>query len=244
MLLSEIGTKYKVRDDYEIEIPEGDYLAISVPVEYGSSASKFDHPNIAQTRRQVLGFKHYPRNRRKFWTYKPGLSYLFIVPKDKIELDTEKSGLSYVHIKINGHPYCLSVSGGGDGGLWTDYISQGSSTFVYRSAKNLKAIADAAVLDILDVDMTPPLMTDEDKNHYVSLCAFHDSRQQIKEGDKLYLGSFFSFEGSKGPFTVIDRPKRKRYFRCSHRDWGHLKIKYSQIDWTKTARENGYLKVS
>ena len=100
--LAEIDTSYKVNDKYNIRIGAEKHLIICVPVPYGSSAAKFDHPNIASVRRQVLEFKHYSRSRGKFWTRKPGLEYFFIVPKSEIYLDETKSGSSYVYIEIGG----------------------------------------------------------------------------------------------------------------------------------------------
>ena len=239
MNFAEMGTIFKVKEDYTIELPEGDYLAITVPVEYGTSAAKFDHVNIKATQRQVLEFKHYRRGGSKFWTSKPGMSYLFIVPKEKIEFNEEKSGHSYVYVTIRGQEYCLSCSGGTSGNGWTDWISQGCSTFVHKTAKKLHAIADAADYDGL-VELGSARIPDEyEQRHYRRLCAYHDTRSKLKEGDKIFLEGCW-YEDSQGPFTILNRPSRKRYFRCDTGSYNHsyVKIKYSQIDWIKTAEAN------
>lgn len=238
MNFAEIGEEIQVKDDYKIEIAAGNHLIISVPVIYGSTAAKFDHPNIASTERKIIELKHYRRNGSKFWTAMPGLSYSFIIPKEKIELNAEKSGLSYVYVKINGQEFCLSVSGGGDSREWTDWISQGCSTCVYRSAKPLKAIAEAAVLGA-DVDISHRIMDEDEQGRYRELCAFHDTRNKIEKGDKIFLGWGLKFEGKTGPFLVDNRPERKRYFHCENGMYARVKIKYTQIDWTKTADAKG-----
>ena len=239
MNFAEMGTEYKVNDKYSIQIAKGDYLAIEVPVLYGSSAAKFDHVNIKATNRKVLEFKHYRSGGSKFWTAKPGLSYVFLLPKEKIELNEEKSGYSYVHVVIGGQDYCLSVSGGTSGNGWTDWIPQGSSTFVHHSAKKLQAIADAADYDgDIFLSSCVRVPDEHEQKYYRRLCAYHDTRNKLQKGDKLFLEGC-DYEGSKGPFDIIERPKRKRYFKCvsnSYHSW--VKVKYSQIDWVKTAEIN------
>jgi len=226
---------------YEIKFPEGPYLMIKVPVEYGSPASRFDHPNIAQTHKEILSFKYYSRSRGKWWVEKPGISYTFIVPKSKIMLNTEKSGYSYVHLQINGQKYVLSVSGGTDGNLWTDYVIQGSSTGVTKSAKHLKPIAEVATLDIVPgITIAHKIMDEHTLKQYNAACNFYDARGKIKEGDKIFLKGGWRYMGTAGPFEVVQRPKRKRYFVCYTGPTSTIKIKYSQIDWTKTAEANGY----
>jgi len=238
MNLAEIGPNIQVKENYRIEFPEEDFLGVCVNAEYGSPAAKFDHPNIASANRKIMSFKHYSRTRGKWWTEKPGVSYSFVIPKDKIELDTEKSGYSYVYVKINDKRYCLSVSGGGSSGSWVDYVSQFSSVGMCRSKKDIQPIADAATLDG-QFSIAHKMMDESDQEHYRRLCAFYDTRSKLKEGDKVFLAYGYSFNSSQGPFDIVRRPARKRHFLCSGGMYDRIHISYAKIDWVKTAEANG-----
>jgi len=237
MNFAEIIDKLKVNDEYSIQVAKGDYLAINVPVLYGSSAAKFDHANIKAMKREVFEFKHYRKNGSKFYTEKPGFSYLFLVPKENIELNTEKSGYSYVYVIIGGQEYCLSVSGGTSEDGWTDWVFQGCSALVQSSIKKIKPIADAATYDgIIDINSTY-IPNEDEQNRFRRLCAYHDTRKKLKKGDKIFLWHC-EYKGKKGPFDIIEKPWKKRYFRCADGLYSSVRVKYSQIDWVKTAERN------
>ena len=237
MNFAEMGTKTQVKEDYTIEIAEGEYLAICVPVLYGSPASRFDHPNIASTHREILEFKHYARNGRKWWTSKPGISYLFIVHKSKIILNEEKSGYSYVYVTIGGQEYCLSVSGGTNGNGWTDFVYQGSGTFVLKSAKNLKGIAEAATLDS-GMKISQRIMSETEQKKYQEMCAYHDTKGKINIGSKIVLKSNFFVIGKQGKtLLVIQKPKGKRHYICDAYP-SNVRVYKKHIDWIETAKKN------
>ena len=237
MNLEEMGAKTQVKDDYSINIAEGEYLAINVPILYGSPASRFDHPNIASTQRMVLEFKHYARNGRKWWTSKPGVSYLFIVHKSKIILNEEKSGYSYVHVTINGQDYFLSVTGGTSGNGWTDYVSQGSHTFVLKSAKSLKGIAEAATLDS-GMKIPQRAMSEEEREDYQRMCAYYDTKGKINIGSKIILKSNLFVAGKQGEVLfVTDKPKGKRHYICGSYP-SNVRVYKKHIDWVETAKKN------
>jgi len=237
MNFAEMGTTTKVKENYSINIAEGKNLAIIVPVLYGSPASKFDHPNIAKTNREVLEFKHRAKNGRKWWTSQPGVSFLFVVPKSEIILNEEKSEYSYVYVTINGQEYCLSVSGGTSGNGWEDYIHQGCNTFVNKSVKKMKAIAEVSTLDF-NIDFSHKMMDEWQRKNYQEMCAYHDTKGKIDIGSKIVLKSRFFVIGKQGKtLLVINKPKRKRHYICDVYP-SNIKVYKKHIDWTETAKKN------
>jgi len=242
--MAEAGAKFSIaneigEEDYHVELPEGDYLLVSAGLEYGSSAAKFDSDKILRVQRRVHEFKHYA-NGRKWWTQKPGIDILMAIPKSKILMLPEK-GYSYVPIEIGGIRLALNVSGGtGVGKGWTDIVHQGSSIGVFRAKKNLKILAEYAVIPE-DIDLGPvQVMTEGEQKEYRELCAYHDTRSKIKVGDKVVLKSHYSIEGSQGPFSIIGKQSRKRSFICVSDSIysSNFKVTYKHIDWTKTAEVN------
>lgn len=237
--LAEAGDLIEINEEYRIEFPEGDNLLIVVPVDFNSSAAKFDHPNIVAKRKSVLSFKHYHPKRGKFWTEKPGLEYCFIVPKKNISVLLDK-GYSYVKIEIGGREYVLNASGGSANG-WTDWVTHGTHTTVYRSAKYLKEIAENAIMNDTNIDLNMRPLEDWEQARFNLLSAEAKAKKRLKEGDKIILTSGCTYEGSNGPFLITNRPKRKRHFLCVNRenDMWKVKIYYKHIDWKKTAEING-----
>ena len=236
--LAEIGTEYQVNDNYRILFPEEDHLIIRIAAEYRTAAWRFDHPHIASKRNMVLEYKHYSRSRGKFWTARPGVEYLFIVPKTEIYLNEEKSGGSYVYVEIDGHEVVLSVSGGTGGNGWTDIVHQGASSLVQKNQKLLKVIAEVATLNV-HVSFAHRMPSEDEQNRFRELCAFHDTRKKIGGGCKIVLDKSYSVDGTQGPFMVTDRPARKRHFICLAGEYAYVKVMYKQIDWVETAKLNG-----
>jgi len=238
--MKEIGkemtfTNEKGEVDYRVEMPEGDYLFVSASAEYSTTAVKFDHSNILKTKKEILSFRAYWPNGSKRWYEKPGTSFIMAIPKENIYM-VEERGYSYVPVEIGGVRYTLNVSGGTHKG-WTDYISQGSSIGVFKSKRKLEKLAESTVVPE-DVDLGPVrIMSEGEIASYNSLCAYHDTKGKLKEGDKIVLSSGYQVNGSKGPFLIIRRPSRKRHFICSGYD--NFKAYYKHIDWTKTAEVNG-----
>jgi hypothetical protein len=241
--MAEAGAEYTFQNengevDYTIEIPEGDFLLVTLEAEYGKSASKFDHSNILKTQKKMLAFKAYWPNGQKRWYEKPGYSFLMAIPKDKIYMVDER-GYSYPRIMINGEKLCLNVSGGGGSNGWTDYICHGASLGVFRSKRKMEKIAEMSIVPD-DLSIGPvKMMSEEEQKHFQRLCVYHDIKGKLKEGDSIVLGYGYNIEDSKGPFRIVHRPKRKRHFICSFYPT-NFKAYYKHIDWVKTAEENGY----
>jgi hypothetical protein len=240
--MAEVGKEYtfqneKGETDYCIEIPEGDYLLVSLGAERGNSAAKFDHPNILRTQKEILAFRAYWPSGHKRWYEKPGVNYLMAIPKDKIYMVHEK-GYSYPRVEINGVKLCLNVSGGTSGSGWTDWISQGSSLGVFRSKRKMEKIAEVSIVPD-DLDLGPArVMSESELKSYKEMCAYHDTKSKLKIGDKIVLGYGYNIEGSKGPFAIVNKPKRKRHFICSFYPT-NFKAYYKHINWEQTAEVNG-----
>jgi hypothetical protein len=240
--MAEAGKEYTFTNeegqvDYTIEIPEGDFLLVSMGAERGNSAAKFDHHNILRTQKQILSFRAYWPNGHKRWYEKPGVDFLMAFPKDKIYMVHER-GYSYPRIEINGVKLCLNVSGGTSKDGWKDYVYQGSSIGVFRSKRKMEKIAEASFVPE-DLDLGPVRVMDErEYKSYMEMCAYHDTKGKLKIGDKIVLGYGYNIEGSKGPFEIVNKPKRKRHFICSFYPT-NFRAYYKHINWEETAKVNG-----
>jgi hypothetical protein len=53
-----------------------------------------------------------------------------------------------------------------------------------------------------------------------------------------HIGCGWGCLGSRGPFAVESRPRRKRYFLCAG-GFSRVRIQCAAIDWAKTAEVNG-----
>jgi hypothetical protein len=248
--MAEVGNEFTLTNDegkleYRAEIPEGDYLLVTASTIYGSTASKFDHKNILRSQKRILNFRTYYKSGAKRWYYKAGIDFLFAIPKDKI-LMVEEKGYSYVKIEIGGTPYCLNVSGGTGKDCWTDWITQGASIGVFKTLKELKSLAENSIIpEGLDLGPVKPMSEDEQKT-YEGICAYHDAKSKLKEGDMVFLGSSFSINERKGPFLIVKKPKNKKHFICLTQEENHhfaheFRAYYKHIDWLKTAKENAII---
>lgn len=236
--MDKVGLKYDLEEGYSVELPEGKYLVVCAGVEYGSTASKFEHENILQVRKSVHNFRAYWPSGYKRWRSKPGIDFFFAIPKERITVIPEK-GYSYVPIEIGGERFNLNVSGGGNGVLWTDYVSQGSSIGIFTSKKKLKVVADNAIIPTDYSVGSVKVMDEHEQEHYNRLCAYYDTKNKLQVGDKIVMLAGYTFRGSKGPFPITHRPKRKQRFICYHNEYSSVRIKYSEVDWLETARVNG-----
>ena len=243
-------------EQYNIEVPAGDVLILRVGQNYGSAGSRFSHSNIAAKKEQVFGFKHYRKNGGKFWTYKAGIEFFFVIPKTKIDV-LEEVAYSYPKVEIGGEIIALSVSGGTMNG-WTDWITPICSTLVGFSQKKMKAIADNAlspkeckeqgyVFDIHEKDS----YSNED---FQALCAKKDVQAFWKKnliGTKIHLAHGYSYGGETGPFLIVGNYKQSLRVLAEKHYRGYVevgrdfpsylccRVKRSQIDYVKTAEDNG-----
>lgn len=211
----------------------GDFLLVTIGVEYGSPAACFTHPNILRTERQIHCFKAYWPDGRKKWYERPGITHLLAIPKENVTL-IKKMGYSYVYVEIGGQEYCLNVSGGttGGNGGWTDFVFHGCSIGVTKVKKKIKTLVENAVIPE-DIDIPPVREMDEDqKKHYIRLCAYYDTKKVLKEGDVVMARGF------NDPFTIHRRPRRKQNFVCNDVK-GLIRIPYKNVDWVETAKKNG-----
>ena len=115
-----------------------------------------------------------------------------------------------------------------------------NNIFSYAIFKNIELID--IILKSFDRLNEMPIEISKYEVERRDICEKHakvDDKNDImtKEGDKIFLWGC-SYNGSEGPFDVIERPKNKRYFRCVSSHYEYVRIKYSQIDWIKTAESN------
>ena len=271
MLMSEITGEWVVDPadgGYRVLIDPGDHLVLVAGATYGTPAAKFRHPNIVARKCEVHEFKHYRKAGSKFWTARPGVNFYLVIPKDRIEMIPEK-GYSYVPVKINGQKLVLNVSGGGGCGYpgWTDWVHRVVHTSVGFSKKTLKLLADVAHSpdECRAKGITFPLVgpDESDKTRFIRLAAEKDTKPTVKAGSKIVVDTHAcSWDLEVSPVvTVAARCEGRTYRRGKPRrmaptlmkptltqkvvatdETGHQwRIKFSQVDWLKTAEANGNL---
>ncbi len=253
---------------YRVLIDPGDHLILKAGAHYGSPSAKFQHPNIVARKCEVHEFKHYRKAGSKFWTARPGVGFYLAIPKDRIEMIPEK-GFSYVPVKINGQKLVLNVSGGGSFGHagWTDWVHRVVHTSVGFSKRTLKALADVALSpdDCKAKGISFPLvgLNDSEKQRFIRLAAEKDAKPTIKAGRKIVVDTNACTWDSEVPpvVTVVARATGHTYRRGKPEADGTFfliptdtlqqtvlatddrgqqwRIKFSLVDWRKTAEANG-----
>lgn len=210
-------------------------LILCASEDYGKRAKAFRHPNLIATRWTVNEYKHYMVYGKK-WTRRAGHEYFMAVPLTAMEYDIpEKPGYSYVNVNINGVPVTLGMSGGSCGGGWSDFT--GPVVDICKlSHCNLKKIADVA-LDPGSIELElPESWYSEDEILYC--VAEVDMRKALAPGMKIALEWGLSFNGDDRKPRKIRSVNRRRRSVIVEGSYGGVRVKYSQIDWLKTAREN------
>ncbi len=269
MLMSEITGEWVVDTadgGYKVEIDPGDHLILVAGATYGTPAASFQHPNVVAHKCEVHEFKHYCQSGRKFWTARPGVNFYFVIPKDRIEMVTER-GYSYVPVKINGQKLVLNVSGGGSFGHfgWTDWVHRVVHTSVGFSKRVLKLLADVALSpdECKSRGITFPLVgpDDNDKARFIRLAAERDVKPTVKAGSKIVVDTHAcSWNSEISPVVTVQARCEGRTYRrgkagpdgtyvwkptltqkvVAADETGHQwRIRFSQVDWVKTAEANG-----
>ena len=269
MLMSEISGEWVVDTadgGYRVLIDPGDHLVLVAGATYGKPAAKFQHPNVVARKCEVHEFKHYRNAGSKFWTVRPGVNFYLVIPKDRIEMIPER-GYSYVPVKINGQKLVLNVSGGGSFGYpgWTDWVHRVVHTSVGFPKKTLKLLADVALSpdECKARGITFPLVgpDDNDKTRFIRLAAEKDVKPTVKAGSKIVVDTHACTwdsevspvvavvarcegrtyrRGNAGPDgTFVMKPTLRQTVVATDGTGHQWRIKFSQIDWVKTAEANG-----
>lgn len=230
--------------EYIVELPKEDYIVVQVGAIYGTNAAKFEHPNILAKIDETLEFKHYRNSGSKFWTSHAGTNFLFAIPKSRIHLALIE-GFSYVPIIIGDTRFVLNVSGntGGNDFGWKDWVRQCSHLLVEKTKKRMQILADNA--------MSPEEAATAGANTFVSMCfgreqninmftelvAMKDVKLAI--GMKVVLNDNCTLKASTGSFVVESKYPRMKKVIVTDSYGGRWRIGRNQINWTKTAIENG-----
>ena len=253
---------------YRVSVETDDYLILVAGAIYGESAANFQHPNIVARKCEVHEFKHYRKAGSKFWTARPGVSFYLVVPKNQIEMIPEK-GYSYVPVKINGQKLVLNVSGGGgcDYPGWTDWVRRVVHTSVGFSKRVLTLLADVALSpeECKKKGISFPLVSpdDSEEQRFIRLAAEKDAKPTVKAGSLIVIDTHAcSWDSEVSPILAVDaRATGSTYRRgktqpdgtfvvnqhatlrqkvsATDKQGRQWSIKFSQLDWQKTAEVNG-----
>jgi hypothetical protein len=240
--MAEVGSNYDLlfnedgKVKYQIRIPEGDYLFLTISAFYGSPAFNFNHKNILHSENKIMEFKTYLSNGGKRWTQKAGKDFLFAIKKDKIYM-VEEEGYSYVKVIINGEKYSLNVNGGTNGSCWVDFVSQGSHVGVTKKKSNIQKLAESAFIPEDFKPIEHKEMDEDKQKRFNELCAYIDTMGKLKVGSKILLKQGYHVNGSRGSFEVIKKPARSKSVVCSAFS-SPCRVTYSKIDWIETAAIN------
>ena len=266
-LLSECGTEFVLaektekNDKYVIDIEPGDYLVIEVGAKVNKPVAKFRHPNIAATAKRVFEFKHYRRGGSKFWTSAAGVSHYFVIPRSAVKMLPEK-GLSYINAEINGAKVVFNVSGGGGGGVWTDWLRTYTQISVNHPLRDVEKIAEVAVRGTPLEPIKTEQLSPEREACWNQLAAkasgnVKESIVGLVEAGKKPIIKFLSGIGfggqNQGEGVEVERGFKKHRVDEQNAVWqqdgmvkrivllieGHrVRAKLSQIDWYATAQAN------
>lgn len=235
MTLAEVGTRFTMQEDkhkgpYYILFPPGDNLVLIALTPYEERFIAWDHPNLAAKLPLAFEQKHYRRGGSKFWSTHVGIDHFFVVPKTNIEL-IEKPGLSYVYIRVGKLDYIMNVSGGGSG-AWTDWVSHSVHLVKYQPVRSLKNLAENAVPAAQCRNLG--IIEDIEKEAWRDPVMFE--RIALQEIPR-QLGIDSVIIANRKPYAVVNI-NHKRRLMVGKNDQGHWRIRYSDIEWFKTAQAN------
>ena len=240
--LSKLAGKIEIEPGYYVELPDSECLVVVAGANFPEAATRYDHPNVAARKDKVFHTRAYWPSGRKKWFSHAGRDFYFAIPRSNIALVFEK-GYSYVPVVINGQAFRMNVTGGTFDG-WTDVVRQQAHVGIGFTRKLLDLLAEVALppeqaVGRVALEMVEP--SEGDAASFVDLVAGHVCRSRLKQGDKLFLRKGWSYEGSRGPFFVVSKPKGRRCFvvwEGSEHRFG-FRATYNAIDWTETAAANG-----
>jgi hypothetical protein len=209
--LSKLAGKVEIEPSYYVELPDSEYLVIVAGANYPAAATRYDHPNVAARQDKVFHTRAYWPDGRKKWFQHAGREFFFVVPRQNIALVFDK-GYSYVPVVINGQAFRLNVTGGTFDG-WTDFVRQRAHIGIGFTRKLFEVLAEVALpaeqaVDRVALELMKP--SEGDAASFVELVAGHVCRSSLKQGHKLLLRKGWSYEGSRGPFCVISKPKARK----------------------------------
>lgn len=270
VLLSQCGSCLVLDDSekerYQIEIQNGDYLLIEIPVSVRKAGSRFTHPNIIQSVKRLYEFKHYRHNGSKFWTRQAGISHYVIIPKNLIYLLPEK-GYSYVKAEINGVKVTFNVSGGTSNG-WTDWLSNHTSIFVNHKLSDIKKLVEVAIRNPeleKGIDFSKMVLEGGQAEQWEELFMLASPKLQkqretfyamVEAGEKPVIYLKRGYKSEKGIATKLYRQSKKVWLNPEKTRWTYdetgkvkyvhaeldglfnsYRLKISQIDWVKTCKD-------
>lgn len=264
--LSDISDAFLVDEDYFIKVDQlpKDFILLVLGFSHDKPAAKMDHPAILDRKNRIHEYKHYRASGGKFWTAHAGTDILVAVSRDRITLLPEKT-YSYPKVEIGGQKITLNCSGGG-AGTWTDYISGISHTTTNMPLKTVKAIlSNALPKSFFEKQGQVPLLRDSNEGEtpeyiaarerrWLELVAQNEVRQRIIADVEAGIERKIVLDGCswKGEHTFFTNEVLRRVkwdgrkcpakgFVATLKDYyGSCKVKFSQIDWLKTAEANGY----
>lgn len=239
---SELAGKVEIEPGYYVELPDSECLVVVAGANYPAAATRYDHPNVAARQDEVFHTRAYWPDGRKKWFQHAGRAFFFVIPRSRIALVFDK-GYSYVPVVINGQAFRMNVTGGTFDG-WTDFVRQRCHVGIGFTRKMLDVLAEVALppeqcgsegaFDLAEMDS-------DDAATFVELVAGHVCRSRLKQGDKLFLRQGWSYEGSRGPFYVVSKPKGRRCYVVGCEQRPSVRANYAAIDWTDTAAANGFV---
>ena len=240
MLFSDIQGHHTFLDKsrrFTVKVNPGDNLLLIAGCHWNSPASRLEHPGIAGKRREVYNFKHYSPTRGKWWTSKPGVSLLFLVPKAVITL-VEEATYSYVKVLIGGHRYTLNVSGGTDGDGWTDWVRNEAHVSVGHPVNDLRNLAEQAIpRDRLPEGLSLPAERPADMATWERLVQERELWAALKRGDRIVAPN------GKAYFFVERRGRKQQLLASDRPDGdgrgGLWRIRRKDVDWARTAELRG-----
>ena len=230
-------------DNYVVDLPDTEDFIVVAGANYPDAATRYDHPNIAAKQDLVFETRAYWPDGRKKWFQHAGRDFFFVIPRHEIELIFEK-GYSYVPVRINGYKLCLNVSGGTLSPKgWADRVRPQVHVGIGFTIKKLALLAAVALPPASargKIELELAELEEHQPRNFTDLVAAHDVRKMLATGGKIMLADGCSYDDKQGPFEVLSKPSRNKYYLCQsslNTRFG-FRAYYRHIDWTETAKAN------
>ena len=228
------GGVIDLRPDYHIDVAPGECLIIQAGASLGKAAASFEHPKVLVRADCVHWFKRQLPQGGKRWWSRAGRNLYFAVPKEHITV-SEEPGYSYVKAEINGVKVTLNVSGGTGNG-WTDLISQTVAISINHPIRDLNKIGAVALSPEeaarrgLSVEVEP--LEDGDRRIFDEAAAKAKLAGQIKSGDRIILGTGYSWGDETELVVETVEPRKRRIFARGKS--GLARVSFCQVNWKAT----------
>ena len=219
---------------YCVTLEDKPFLLLRFPFTLDCAGSRLTHPNLIAKSTSKQEYKHYRTGGSKFWSARPGVDVYLAVDKRHIRLVAVEGG-SYPKLRIGNTEITISVGGGGS--PWTDYIRSTATVLTNVKVAVLQEVARMAMTpqQAAEAGVVVPPQCCEDPRFLANALARMDAAKRLAPGHKVILQANFSFRDAR-ELAFVNWVNGQRMI-CS-KDGTNVSVSLCRIDWVKTAETN------